>query len=559
MGTYRDETVHLRKYLTGIVGNAPFGIITLSSKNEVGIINADAVNFLGFPSSTPDNLLDLYYKNIFINLPSFFDVYEDLLSRKNESVANIDGVNVVNKTLNIKIRKLFNGCLVILEDVSKQADLEKRLRYQASHDFLTRLSNRQEFEVKGEKIVKKAIAHGLPGVIIFIDVDRFKPVNDTAGHEAGDELLIRISSILLSKIRGRDILARIGGDEFAVLLEDCSIEVAKAIAESMREAVESYVFVYSSFSFKVGISAGLAIFGRHPDKLSTVVNAADNACQIAKRQGRNRVHISDSDRVEYEKHKEQADWLPRINEALECGRFVLFAQEILRIDGVKDDKHYELLIRLKNQDGGYESPGAFIPPAERYDLMSQIDRWVIKNAFESICDYEGVYSINLSGQSIVEEDLAGYIESLQFEYRVDPKKVIFEITETAAIHNIDACNALMSHLRSRGYRFSLDDFGSGLSSFSYLKNMCVDFLKIDGSLVKDIAEDQASYAMVKSINEVGHALGLKTIAEFVENADVLKKLVTMGVDYAQGYHIHKPEHANSFLAHDAALILYKAV
>ena len=185
MGTYSDETVHLRKYLTGIVGNAPFGIITLSSKNEVGIINSDAVSFLGFPSSTPDNLLDLYYKNIFINLPSFVDVYEHLISTKSESFVNIDAVNVKDKTLNIKIRKLFNGCLIILEDISKQADLEKRLRYQASHDFLTRLSNRQEFEVKGEKIVKKAIEHNLPGAIIFIDVDRFKPVNDTAGHEPG--------------------------------------------------------------------------------------------------------------------------------------------------------------------------------------------------------------------------------------------------------------------------------------------------------------------------------------------------------------------------------------
>jgi len=428
-------------------------------------------------------------------------------------------------------------------DITQQKKIEAQLRQQATHDALTHLANRQEFEARAELAISKAFSHQLTGAIIFIDLDRFKPVNDTAGHAAGDELLKRIASLLSNNIRDRDLLARIGGDEFTVLLEDCPIYKAQQIAENMRQAVEEFVFVYGEHSFSIGLSAGIASFGELDDKLSTIVNVADNACQIAKNSGRNQVYIVNKNKNEYIEHKQQVDWLPKINKALTDNEFVLFAQEIRSLDSKIYDKHYELLLRLKLENGNIITPRAFLPSAERYDLMPKIDRWVIKTAFQMM-DQKNSYSINLSGQSMTDSHLIAYIESLLENYSIKAKNITFEITETATIQNIEQCMKLIKTLKNKGFKFALDDFGSGLSSFRYLKDMPVDYLKIDGSFVKDIATDNTSYAMVKSINEVGHTMGIKTIAEFVENEDILVKLKEIGVDYAQGYHIHKPEDFN---------------
>jgi len=538
------EATHLRKYLTGIIGNAPFGIVTFSVNHEVGIINADAMKLLGFENSKPDDLVDANYNDTFINAPSVIATFERLIRTGERFEADIHDIDINLHKINIKIRELFNGALIIIEDVTKQAKLEKQLRYQASHDSLTNLGNRQDFEDCVETYIYKAIEHNLPGVVIFIDLDRFKPINDIAGHAAGDEVLKRVAIILLSNVRERDIVARIGGDEFAVLLTDCPLKVAEKIAESIRKAVDEMVFIYDEQPFKIGISAGISFINRANNKLSNIINSADNACQIAKNQGRNRIHVASSETGEYKQHKQQVAWLPKITKALQLNQFTLYAQEIRAINSHSTEKHYELLIRLINKDGSITLPNAFIPPAERYDLMPQIDRWVIECAFSSI-DRKTNYSINLSGLSTCDAGLADYIESLQKIHRIDPRRITFEITETAAIQNIDKCLMLINHLKTLGFQFSLDDFGSGLSSFSYLKNLNIDYLKIDGSFVKEIVNEPTSYAMVKSINEVGHAMRLKTIAEFVENKEILLKLQEIGVDYAQGYYIHKPEQLKS--------------
>lgn len=550
MSAYQDESVHLRKYLTGIIGNAPFGIVTLSAKHEVGIINSRATHFLGFGSDDPEALIDANYIDVFTHIPELRNALESGFSSRSKLEIDLSRVVINAYVINIKVRELFNGFLVIIEDITKQAELENMLRHQATHDSLTSLGNRQEFENRVEQCLVKAIKHKLPGAILFIDLDRFKPINDTAGHAAGDELLRRISSLLLGKIRSRDMLARIGGDEFAVLLADCPLKVAEQIAESMRSAVEKLIFVYEKHSFKVGLSIGLAPFCRADDTLSNVVNAADNACQIAKNEGRNRVHVAQPDQGEYEQHQQQVQWLPKINQALADNQFVLFAQEIMPLNTHNTqaaEKHYEILLRLLDEEGKMVSPAVFMPPAERYDLMPQVDRWVLAEAFASM-QPDTSYSINLSGQSVSDEKLVPYINTLQKKHHVDASKISFEITETASIQNIDQCMVLIKELKKKGYLFSLDDFGSGLSSFSYLKNMPVDFLKIDGSFVKDIATDSTSYAMVKSINEVGHTMGIKTIAEFVEDKKILAKLHEIGVDYAQGYHVHKPQPLNEIVS-----------
>jgi len=534
------ESTHLRKYLTGIIGNAPFGIVTFSVNHEVGIINADAMKLLGFENSNPDDLIDADYNDTFINAPSVIAIFERLIRTGEKFEADIQDINVNLHKINIKIRELFNGALIIIEDVTKQAKLEKQLRYQASHDSLTDLGNRQDFEDCVETYIYKAIEHNLPGAVIFIDLDRFKPINDIAGHSAGDEVLKRVAIILLSNVRERDIVARIGGDEFAVLLTDCRLNIAEKIAESIRKAVDEMIFIYDEQSFKIGISAGISLINRTNNKLSNIINAADNACQIAKNQGRNQIHVASSETGEYIQHKQQVAWLPKITKALQLNQFTLYAQEIRAINSDSNEKHYELLIRLINKDGSITLPNAFIPPAERYDLMPQIDRWVIECAFSNI-DRNTNYSINLSGLSTCDTGIGDYIESLQKIHCIDAKRITFEITETAAIQNIEKCLTLINHLKTLGFQFSLDDFGSGLSSFSYLKNLNIDYLKIDGSFVKEIVNEPTSYAMVKSINEVGHVMGLKTIAEFVENKEIFLKLKEIGVDYAQGYYIHKPE------------------
>jgi len=534
------ETTHLRKYLTGIIGNAPFGIITFSVNHEVGIINAEAIKLLGFENSNPEDLIDASYNDTFVNTSTMLKKFQALVKSGDKFEADVFDIPINLNIVNIRIRELFNGSLIIIEDVTKQVKLEKQLRYQASHDSLTNLGNRKDFEDCVETYIHKAVDHNLPGAVLFIDLDRFKPVNDIAGHAAGDELLKRVAIILLSNVRNRDIVARIGGDEFAVLLADCPLNMAEQIAEAIRKAVDEMAFIFEGHSIKVGISAGISIINQQNNKLSHIINSADNACQIAKNQGRNQIHVASLETGEYNQHKQQVAWLPKITKALKDNQFRLFVQEISEINQTTPTTHYEILIRLKNEDGSFTSPNAFIPAAERYDLMPQIDRWVIECAFSNI-DKQTNYSINLSGLSTCDPTLAQYIESLQKIHDIDATRITFEITETAAIQNIDKCLLLIKSLKALGFQFSLDDFGSGLSSFSYLKNLTVDYLKIDGSFVKEIVDDSTSYAMVKSINEVGHTMGLKTIAEFVENKDILERLKEIGVDYAQGYYIHKPE------------------
>ncbi len=535
-----NETTHLRKYLTGIIGNSPFGIITFSVNHEVGIVNAEAMKLLGFENSEPDSLIDCSYEDVFINTPLVVNKFNECIRSGDSFNTFFQNVTVNLYKVNFHIKELFNGALVIIEDVTKQAKLEKQLRYQASHDSLTNLGNRHDFEESIENYIIKAVKHNLPGAVIFIDLDRFKPVNDIAGHAAGDELLKRVAGILQRSIRNRDIVARIGGDEFAILLADCPLQVAEKIAERIRKSVYEMIFVYEGQSFKIGISAGISCIDRQNNKLSHIINAADNACQIAKNQGRNQIHTAMPDMDEYNKHKQQVAWLPKITKALKNSEFVLYIQEIADIRNSNAAKHFEILIRLRDSDGTITPPNSFIPAAERYDLMPQIDRWVIECAFSNINKEEN-YSINLSGLSTCDPGLANYIESLQKIHKITANRITFEITETAAIQNIEKCLALIERLKSLGFQFSLDDFGSGLSSFSYLKELTIDYLKIDGSFVKEIGDDPTAFAMVKSINEVGHAMGLKTIAEFVENRDILETLKEIGVDYAQGYFIHKPE------------------
>ena len=535
----RQHTSIIEQYFSSIIANAPFGVVTISDEMEVGIINYDALKLLGFSHLSPCDLVDDVYSNTFLNIKELYDFFQKLFFHDGKPDLDLTHVQSYGFTLNIKCRPILNGTLVILENASIQAELEKKLQHQANHDPLTELVNRREFEERLQHFILRSTFNNKPGAVMFIDLDRFKPVNDSVGHAAGDELLQKIASILKNNIKPQDTLARIGGDEFAVLLEDCELTIAARIAEEMRQSVDEFVFIYEQQSFSVGLSIGVAPINERYNSVASIINSADNSCRIAKNEGRNRVHIINSESDELEAYQEEVEWLARVNSALIANDFVLFRQKIAPLSGEGVD-HYEVLLRLKNKDGSLVSPSVFIPPAERYDRMALIDRWVLKEVFSNL-EQNCEYSINLSGQSLSDDFLIDYIENLQKIYDVDPHQICFEITETVAIQKLDVTAKLIARLKNKGYRFSLDDFGSGLSSFAYLKNMPVDHLKIDGAFVKDIAIDSVSYSIVASINQVGHTLGLKTIAEFVEDEAIFNKLEEIGVDYVQGYYIDKPQ------------------
>ncbi len=437
------------------------------------------------------------------------------------------------------------GAVLILRDVSKSHRLANRLSWQATHDELTGLVNRREFERRLEKVIDTAREEGTEHCLCFMDLDKFKVVNDTCGHAAGDELLRQLSDIFRSKIRGADTLARLGGDEFAIILSECELGPAVNVAENIRMAVEDFRFGWQDQSFQVGISVGLVMVDAHSPDMDEVFKAADSACYAAKDAGRNRVHIYSPNDVEISQRRGEAHWLVRIQNALDEDRFELHYQPIVPIADDRDPLHYEILIRMVSEDGELIPPGAFITSAERYQLMSKIDLWVIERLFtwiEAHWDHraEAVFAINLSGQSLADESLLYRVKQLIDEHAIAADHICFEITETAAISNLSQAQLFMDELRELGCRFALDDFGSGLSSFAYLKSLRVDYLKIDGAFVKDMVEDDIDRAMVESIHNIGSVLKLRTIAEFVEDDAILQALKELGVDFAQGYGIARP-------------------
>ncbi|MFA7318291.1 MAG: EAL domain-containing protein [Sulfuricella sp.] len=436
----------------------------------------------------------------------------------------------------------------------------ERLSYQASHDALTGLVNRREFERRLERALAIARESGRMYALCYLDLDQFKIVNDTCGHVAGDELLRQLTLLLQSKVRDTDTLARLGGDEFGVLLDNCPPQQAEFVADLLRQTVKDFHFVWKEQSFAIGVSIGLVTINQDTGSLDVVLSCADAACYAAKDKGRNRVHLYREEDGDLVQRQGEMNWVARITHAIEENRFRLYYQTIMPLqEPDHEGKHFEILLRLIDDDGQIVPPMAFIPAAERYNLMPSIDRWVVSSAFglywkvfpECIKSEEKkchTFTVNLSGPSLCDEHFLEFIKRQFALYKVPYKHVCFEITETAAITNLTKATDFISELRSHGCRFSLDDFGSGLSSFTYPKNMQVDYLKIDGSFVRDMVDDAIDEAMVSSINQVGHVIGLKTIAEFVENDAVLEKLREMGVDFAQGYGIEHPKPLEDLIA-----------
>jgi diguanylate cyclase (GGDEF)-like protein len=445
-----------------------------------------------------------------------------------------------------------HGAVVVLRDTTRERLMLERLGWMASHDSLTRLPNRREFESRVGAAIDTVLESpgGVEHVVMLLDLDQFKIVNDTDGHAAGDELLRQIATVLRARIGPDDTLARMGGDEFAVLLRGCSRDEGERKAETLRRAIQSVSFEWQGRAHS-GTTASIGLVHVHAQGLRTIaeiMSAADMACYVAKERGRDQVSVFHAEDQRFTDRFGDMGWPQRIRQAIDEGRMVLYSQPLAGLQPeTAGHRRCELLLRLHDEQGALVSPGAFLPAAERYGLMPQIDRWVVDHALRIIASRRRAaptehvsYAINLSGSAFGDANFLAEVQRLFDHHAVPFACVCFEITETQAVADLEAAARFIAVLRARGATFALDDFGAGMSSMSYLKHLPVDYLKIDGKLVKDIVTDKVNHAMVEMISRLAQTLGLRTVGEFAEDAAITSALRDIGVHYAQGYGVARP-------------------
>jgi len=538
----------------GVITTDVDGAITYMNPAAEAMTHWNSTQAQGLPLAALFNLLDDNAQ------PDGFTLIEHIVkgqlrggSEHSKTIQRLDGSTVSVTLVGAPIRSAgkISGAVLVLHDMTQERQYIANLSWQATHDALTGLANRREFEYRLEQVLHTAgQPEGGRHALMFLDLDQFKLVNDTCGHAAGDELLRHICALLQSDLREGDTLARLGGDEFGILLEHCPAAAAEKIAESLRHTVQSLHFVWKGRPFMTTVSIGLVHISQTPTTLETSLRAADMACYMAKEKGRNRVQVYHADDSELSLRFGEMAWVQRLHMALEENRFCLYAQEISPLGNTDaGNGHIEILLRLHDEAGRIILPDSFIPAAERYGLMTSLDRWVVENVFRIIarCMHErpgrpmAMCAINLSGITIGDDDFLGFLREKFESYSIPPEMICFEITETSAIANLGSAIRFINELKALGCHFSLDDFCAGMSSFAYLKHLPVDFLKIDGSFVKDMLDDPINRAMVEVINHIGHVMGKRTIAEFVETPQIEQALLDIGVDYAQGYLIERPQ------------------
>lgn len=436
------------------------------------------------------------------------------------------------------------GAVVVFRDVSETREVDRKIQWQARHDPLTGLFNRNELQKRLADCI-----HNVSGkdssTFLYMDLDRFKIVNDTCGHVAGDSLLRQLSFLLKKQIRSNDVLARVGGDEFGLLLSSCPIDQAVHIAENIRESIRDFRFSWNDKIFETGVSIGLVTIDQRVHSVTDVLSMADLACYTSKNKGRNRIHIYKMDDHQQAKYQQEVQWVGEINAAFEEDRFRLFYQPIRPLAECGADAVYnELSLRMIGEGGELIPPSSFLSAAERYNLMSRIDHWVFSKTLEFIVAFSrgrGVFAVNVSATSMSDEEFHRFITREMERLAVDPAQICFEMSESAAITHLSNANYFINYVKNLGCSFGIDGFGSGLSSMIHLKNLPVDYLKIDGNIIKDVTTDPIDCLMVESINSMAHKMGLKTVAEHVENREVYEKVKSMGIDYGQGFYFDKPK------------------
>ncbi len=534
-------------------------VLTTDHEGRLDYLNRVAEKLLGVESAEAIHarLSDLFTFDDGRDAPSIHRILDRLVY--GETVASTPGPRVLLRrdgqripvsmvAAPLRMDGNVSGAVIVLHDMTRENEYIGRLSHQATHDALTETANRRAFETRLEQLIAGLAKSPGSHAMMFIDLDQFKIVNDTCGHVAGDELLRQVARALSLGLGPADMVARVGGDEFGIILPDCSLERAAEIAERVRVSLQDLGFRWKSRAFAVSASIGLIEVSDPNMSLEEALQAVDVACYLAKEKGRNRIQIHISGDAELEARIGEMAWVQRIRRAMDEDRFVLFAQEIMPLSDQSSGRHIELLLRLADAGSELVSPAAFMPAAERFGLMPQIDRWVVSRAFAAIgahlADPDAptisTWAINLSGHTIGHPDFCEFVRGEFRRHGVPHDLVCFEITETSAISNLATARTFIESMKALGCRFALDDFGAGMSSFGYLKNLPVDYLKIDGSFVRDIVEDSIDRAMVETIHRIGHITGKKTIAEFVENDVILEALKEIGVDYAQGYGVAPP-------------------
>lgn len=538
-----------------IFQNAPEGLFTSTLSGEV--LSANEALCLSFGFTNFEDLR-LMYGGDMARFYHAENSREDLIAEMLETgavtnkeikVVRADG-SIFWALLNLRLShfyhdedRIIDGSIVDISDRKKQ---ELKLRYMAQHDQLTGLYNRRKFEdCVTEVIEQEEKGHG-QNIIFYLDLDQFKVVNDTCGHTAGDKLLQSLSKLLVAEIPNNQILARLGGDEFGVMLSNAYVNEAIELAEKLRKVVQDFRFVWGEQVFSLGISIGIVAIESNMNTFAEVLSLADTACFTAKEQGRNRIYFYSEANALLSKYQTEMSWVAKLNDALAQNHFELACQTIKPITSKDDGEHFEVLLRLRDEQGELISPTEFLPAAETYNLITQIDKWVVEHFFAWLAanpknnQRVAKASINLSGQSMTDRDVKKHILACFERYHINPQIICFEVTEGQAIRDLDRTLDFMNTFRELGCQFALDDFGAGFCSYSYLKRLPIDYLKLDGSFVRDIIEDETDFAMVKSFTELARAVGVKTIAEFVESDAIADKLLTIGVDYMQGFGIEKP-------------------
>lgn len=564
-----------RERLAGILESVGEGVYGVDNDGQVTFVNPAALNIVG--KTEADSVIGKKAKDAF-----HYHVKDDVLSHdrlyraygnsielrcwetafKHESGKPVP-VECTVYPLNIHSRQ--EGSVIAFRDISERKMLEEKLHWQATHDHLTKLCNRRYFEDQLDSEVSRVQNGGEMSALVYLDLDRFKYINDTAGHDAGDRLLIEISKLLTEKLRTKDILARLGGDEFAIILKDVDEETAVIVTETFRSVLEQCHFAYSGESYNVNASFGVALMDIPSMTSGDVLANADIACHISKRSGRNQSHLYEQSNDEKNVMGSELGWSTRLRDAMDKNKFVLHYQPILDLtlvdlnhlpaedgavwtnysENLENHLHYELLLRMEGDNGDLYYPDAFIPTAERFNLMCDVDMWVMNRALATLAavqkERDNVsFSINLSGHTLNAEDSLHKIKGLLKIHDVDPQSLIFEVTETCAIANFESASQFIDEMKWIGCRFSLDDFGSGFCSFSQLKCLPADFVKIDGQFVKGMARGSIDRAIVTAMNDVAHSLGRYTVAEYVESPEILRLLKICGVDHVQGNYVSVP-------------------
>lgn len=547
----REKTISQLNQFYDLFRNSAEGLYTSTLEGKLISVNPAMCTLFGYPDE------DAMLKDV-VNTRNFYASKEErdllvgeILERGTVMGREIKGIRADGSefwfSLSCQIRKEDNNSFLYgsIFDITERKQSDISLEYLATHDSLTGVYNRREFEQK----LHYALEEREPSTVVsilYLDLDRFKVVNDTCGHNAGDALIKDVAQLFQDTIQGQGHLARLGGDEFAILVESQLEESAYLLGMKLLNALQSYRFVWENRIFTLGVSIGQVNCDEYKYSAEQYLSMADAACYIAKEQGRNQVHRYSNEDDSVKRYEQELNWVSAINEALENNRFTLFYQHYRPLNKAIDGDYYEILLRLKNEDGTLVPPGSFLPSAERYNLISKIDRWVVENTFRWLAAHRETLSslqrcsINLSGQSLADRDLKLFILNAFETFSIPYQKVCFEITETVAILRMDETKAFMRTFRQLGCKFALDDFGSGFSSYTYLKHLPVDCVKIDGSFIKDMLNDPVDAAMVSSIKDVAKAIGMETVGEFVENEATMAQLGRMGVDYAQGYGVAMP-------------------